>query len=105
MDNFSGRDAFMIGTFQASRSIGKCVVSVKEKTYKYYTLISVLFACIMIISNILSTKLVNFFGFTIAGAMLVYPLTYVFDYILTDVYGYQNARRAILSTADLPCII
>lgn len=98
MDNFRGRDAYMIGTFQAARNIGKCIVSVNEKSYKYYMLLSVLFASVMIISNILSTKLVSFGGFTIAGAMLVYPFSYIFDYILTEVYGYQNARRTILST-------
>ena len=99
MDNFRGRDAYMIGTFQAARNVGKCVVSVKERQYRYYSLISMLFSAIMIISNILSTKLVNFFGLTVAGAMLVYPFSYIFDYILTEVYGYQNARRTILSTA------
>lgn len=103
MDNFSGKDAYLIGTIQAAKVIGKLNVSTNEKQYKFYSLISMLFASVMIISNILSTKLVNVFGFTIAGAMLVYPFSYIFDYILTDVYGYQNTRRTLLST--IICLI
>lgn len=98
LDKLSGRDGFLLGTLSASKNMGKLNVSVKEKKYKFYMLISVLFASIMIVSNVLSTKLVSVFGFTIAGAMLVYPLSYIFDYLLTDVYGYQNARRTILAT-------
>lgn len=104
LDNINGRDGYLIGTMQAVKNTGKLNVYVKEKQYKFYTLISVLFTSIMIISNILSTKLVDVCGFTIAGAMLVYPFSYIFDYILTDIYGYQNARRTILSTIICLCL-
>lgn len=103
LNNFSGRDGYLIATVQAARSLGKLNIFVKERQYKYYTLISILFASVMVISNILSTKLVNVFGFTIAGAMIIYPFSYIFDYILTDVYGYQNTRRTIIST--IICLI
>lgn len=98
LNNFSGKDGYLIATIQAAKSLEKLNIFIKERQYKYYTLISILFASVMVISNILSTKLVNIFGFTIAGAMLIYPFSYIFDYILTDVYGYQNTRRAIIST-------
>ena len=77
LDNINGRDGYLIGTMQAVKNTGKLNVYVKEKQYKFYTLISVLFTSIMIISNILSTKLVDVCGFTIAGAMLVYPFSYI----------------------------
>jgi hypothetical protein len=98
LDKFTGRDAYLLGTLYASKALGEIsFVNIKPK-YKLLTLVSILFSTIMLASNILSTKLITFFGMTITGAMLVYPFSYIFDYIITDVYGYQNARRVIIST-------
>lgn len=98
MDNFSGSDAYLLGTIYASKALGKLQLQSIKPRYKFFTLISILFSTVMLISNILSTKLVYFFGTTVTGAMLVYPFSYIFDYVITDIYGYQNARRVILST-------
>ena len=97
MNNFSGKDAYLIGTIFASKSLNKLSLANSLSRYKYLVLISILFVTVILLSNILSTKLISIGGFTVTGAMLVYPFSYIFDYIITDIYGYQNARRILLS--------
>ncbi len=97
MNNFSGKDGYLIGTIFASKSLNKLNLTKSFSTYKYLVLISILFVTIILLSNILSTKLISICGFTVTGALLVYPFSYIFDYIITDIYGYQNARRVLLS--------
>lgn len=97
LNDFSGKDAYLIGTLLASQQTGKLNIARVQVRYKFFLFISILFVTVMLVSNILSSKLVSIGGFTITGAMLLYPFSYIFDYILTDVYGYQNARRVILS--------
>ncbi len=67
----------------------------KDKIFKYLDVITALFVAVLLISNITSTKIVNFFGFTFDGGTLLFPLAYIFGDILTEVYGYRRARRAI----------
>jgi uncharacterized integral membrane protein (TIGR00697 family) len=97
MNNFSGKDGYLIGTIFASKTLNKLSLANSLPRYKYLVLIAVLFVTIIILSNVLSTKLISIGGFTVTGAMLLYPFSYIFDYIITDVYGYQNARRILLS--------
>ncbi|GGI90868.1 queuosine precursor transporter [Legionella impletisoli] len=97
MNNFSGKDGYLIGTIFASKNLNKLKLTNSQSRYKYLVLISILFVTTMLLSNVLSTKLISINGFTVTGAMLVYPFSYIFDYIITDIYGYQNARRILLS--------
>jgi uncharacterized integral membrane protein (TIGR00697 family) len=66
-----------------------------EKNYKYLGDISVLFVSVLLISNIASTKIVDFWGLTFDGGTLLFPLSYIFGDIMTEVYGYKKARRVI----------
>lgn len=66
-----------------------------EKNYKYFTLISTLFVTVLITSNITSTKIVDVFWLTFDWGTILFPLSYIFGDILTEVYGYKNARRVI----------
>ncbi|HHX3463949.1 TPA: queuosine precursor transporter [Legionella pneumophila] len=97
MNNFSGKDGYLIGTIFASKALNKLSLANALPRYKYLVLIAILFVTIILLSNVLSTKLISIGGFTITGAMLLYPFSYIFDYIITDIYGYQNARRILLS--------
>lgn len=76
------------------------MVKTQRNNYKYYDLILAFFVGLLLISNISAVKLISFnFGnlghlITDGGAIL-FPLTYIFSDILTEVYGYSFARRAI----------
>lgn len=66
-----------------------------SKTYKHLGAISVFFVAVLLISNIASTKIVQFGILTFDGGTLLFPLAYIFDDVLTEVYGYARSRRTI----------
>ncbi|MBU0690241.1 queuosine precursor transporter, partial [bacterium] len=62
---------------------------------RYYDVIVGLFVAVLLISNIAATKLVGFGIFPFDGGTLLFPLSYIFGDILTEVYGFARARRVI----------
>lgn len=65
------------------------------KNYRYYDLILALFAACLLISNLSATKLIAFGPIITDGGAILFPLVYIFGDVLTEVYGYKYARRAI----------
>ena len=57
--------------------------------------ISGLFVGVLLLSNILSSKLISIWGFSFDGGTLLFPLSYIFGDVLTEVYGYKASRRVI----------
>ena len=66
-----------------------------NKNYRYLGAISVFFVSVLLISNVASTKIVDFKWFTFDGGTLLFPLSYIFGDILTEVYGYKKSRGVI----------
>ena len=66
-----------------------------QKNYKYLGAISVFFVSVLLISNVASTKIVDLKWFTFDGGTLLFPLSYIFGDILTEVYGYKKSRGVI----------
>lgn len=66
-----------------------------EKQYTYLGTLSVFFVAVLLISNIASTKIVDLGWFTFDAGTLLFPLTYIFGDILTEVYGYRRSRSVI----------
>jgi queuosine precursor transporter len=66
-----------------------------EKNYKYLGAVSVFFVSILLISNVASTKIVDLKWFVFDGGTLLFPLSYIFGDILTEVYGYRKAKHVI----------
>ena len=87
--------AYALGSIVASCNLGKVNHINVNYRFKLYQFFCISYVLLMIVSNILSLKLVSIYGFTVTGAFLIYPFTYIFDYIVSDVYGYKNARRCI----------
>ncbi len=65
------------------------------KKLRYYDLILAVFAAVLLISNLSATKLIAFGPIITDGGAILFPLAYIFGDILTEVYGYKYARRAI----------
>lgn len=63
--------------------------------FKYLSFISSLFVTMLIISNTVATKLISIGPFVLTGAIIVFPITYIFGDILTEVYGYKRSRKII----------
>ncbi|MFA4873485.1 MAG: queuosine precursor transporter [Patescibacteria group bacterium] len=66
-----------------------------EKNYKYLNAITALFVTVLLVSNIASSKILSLGPFTFDGGTILFPLSYIFSDILTEVYGYARARRVI----------
>lgn len=63
--------------------------------FKYYDIILASFVAFLLISNIAAVKIIDIHGFLTDGGAILFPLTYIFGDILTEVYGFKYARRAI----------
>ena len=66
-----------------------------EKSYKYLNSISVFFVAVLLISNVASSKILDLHYFVFDGGTLLFPLSYIFGDILTEVYGYKRSRQVI----------
>ena len=65
------------------------------KTFKYYDLLASIFIVVLVISNLVGQKICAFGPFRVSGAQLLFPITYIFGDIFTEVYGYGGSRRVI----------
>ncbi|MDD5622615.1 MAG: queuosine precursor transporter [Actinomycetota bacterium] len=63
--------------------------------FRYLDLITGLFVAVLLISNIASSKIVEIWKFTFDGGTILFPLSYIFGDILTEVYGFRRSRRVI----------
>ena len=63
--------------------------------FRHLNLITASFVATLLLSNIASTKIVSIPPFQFDGGTVLFPLSYVFGDILTEVYGYRQARRVI----------
>ena len=61
-----------------------------------YDLIVVLFCGLLLISNIGATKLIQFGPIITDGGAILFPMTYILGDVLSEVYGFKRAKRAIL---------
>jgi len=58
-------------------------------------IIAVLFVTCYLTANIVGVKVISFDLFILPAAVVLFPLSYIFGDILTEVYGYRWARRVI----------
>jgi len=65
------------------------------KNYRYFDVLVALFVAVLLISNIASTKILSIWKFTFDGGTILFPLSYIFGDILTEVYGFRRSRRVI----------
>jgi queuosine precursor transporter len=61
----------------------------------WFVAIASVFVTCLITANIIAVKLILLFGFLVPAGIIVFPLSYLFGDILTEVYGYGAARRVI----------
>ena len=60
-----------------------------------FVIIAAIFVTCLITANIIAVKVVSFRFVTLPAAIFVFPLSYIFGDILTEVYGYHQARKVI----------
>lgn len=65
----------------------------KTELYAYLTGI---FTASLIISNIIAGKTFDFLSFTLPCGVIIFPVIYIVNDVLAEVYGYEKARKVIL---------
>ncbi len=67
-----------------------------RRHFRYFDFVMAAFVAILLLSNLIgAAKLATVGGFTFGAGILFFPLSYVIGDVLTEVYGYANARRCV----------
>jgi queuosine precursor transporter len=74
----------------------------QPRQYRYFELIMAIFVTVLVVSNVASSAKIVDIGFSLFGVPLafdggtiLFPISYIFGDILTEVYGYRRSRRVI----------
>ena len=65
------------------------------RTFRFLDVLTTAFVVVLLVSNLLAQKICLIGGFAVSGAILLFPITYIFGDIFTEVYGFAASRRAI----------
>ena len=60
-----------------------------------FVIIAAIFVTCLITANVIAVKVVSLGAIFLPAAIFVFPLSYIFGDVLTEVYGYRLARRVI----------
>jgi queuosine precursor transporter len=63
--------------------------------HRWLPAIAAVFVTSLIVANIIAVKLVNIGPLFLSAAILIFPISYIFGDVLTEVYGYARARQVI----------
>ena len=67
----------------------------REKVSVPFMLLGILFNVCLITANLLETKVIQVGGLTITAGLLVFPISYIINDCMTEVWGYRKARLII----------
>jgi queuosine precursor transporter len=77
-------------------------VNENRSSFRFFDLVMALFVTVLIVSNIASSAKIVDWGFSIFGVRMafdagtiLFPISYIFGDVLTEVYGYRRSRRVI----------
>ena len=70
------------------------------RSYKYLSWVTAIFVTCLIVANIIAVKLIQFTlpllgPVVLPAAVIIFPISYIFGDVLTEVYGYARARQVI----------
>lgn len=67
-----------------------------ESDLKLFSIITGLFVAVLIVTNILSSaKFVQLSWLVMPAGTLIFPISFIFGDVLTEVYGYERSRKVI----------
>src|SRR5215469_1535780 len=70
-------------------------MSLTMQRYKYLDTLTTAFVVILLVSNLVAQKVCQIGPFAVSAAVLLFPITYIFGDLFTEVYGFAASRRAI----------
>ena len=67
-----------------------------RRHFRYFDYVMAAFVAILLLSNLIgASKLATLNGYTFGAGIMFFPISYVIGDVLTEVYGYANARRCV----------
>ena len=67
----------------------------KNQVSVLFMLFSILFCVCLIAANVLETKQIAFGSFSLTGGLIVFPVSYIINDVVCEVWGYGKARLLI----------
>ena len=65
------------------------------RQYRYLDLLINIFVVVLLVSNLIAAKITRVGPLVFSAAQMLFPITYIFGDIFTEVYGYGASRKAI----------
>jgi uncharacterized integral membrane protein (TIGR00697 family) len=69
-------------------------ISGTPPSFLFVILVAVFITC-LITANIIAVKLIVVFSLVLPAAIIIFPISYIIGDVLTEVYGFRQARRII----------
>lgn len=67
----------------------------KNKVSILFMVFAVMFCTFLILANVMEVKVVNVCGFTATAGLLVFPVSYIINDCVVEVYGFSRARLVV----------
>ena len=65
------------------------------RTFRLLNVLTGLFVAALVIATVASSKIAMFGPLALPGGVIVFPITFILNDILTEVYGYERSRRVV----------
>lgn len=66
-----------------------------RKTEKNLMLVNAIFLTSLLVANVVSSKIVSFFGLTVPAAIVAYPLTFLMTDVIGEIWGKEEANKTV----------
>ena len=65
----------------------------KTKISSLQNILTIVFVAVLMVSNIISSRIFDLFGFNMTSAIFLFPITYILSDVFSEVYGYKWSRK------------
>jgi len=66
-----------------------------DKSCQYYSQLAMIFITLLLTTNVVGEKPIDFGWIVVPAGLLLFPGTYLLGDVLTEVYGFSQARRVV----------
>lgn len=66
-----------------------------KKTEKNLMLVNAIFVTSLLIANVVSSKIISFWGLTVPAAIVAYPLTFLMTDVIGEIWGKEEANKTV----------
>lgn len=60
-----------------------------------FVFLAILFTTCLLTANIIAVKIISLFGYFVPAGIIIFPISYILGDVLTEAYGYENAKKVI----------